>query len=113
MKRIYLKGLGLFIVTALSIFSISYFKNSQIMNHLDQEKECIAREESFQGKIANRLDCDQIHDFVNFINEALIACQIPGAAIGIVQDGKIILEQGFGVRNLDTQEKTTSETLFR
>ncbi len=39
-------------------------------------------------------------------------CNVPGAAIGIVQDGAIIYEQEFGVRNLGKQEKVTPQTLF-
>jgi CubicO group peptidase (beta-lactamase class C family) len=37
----------------------------------------------------------------------------PGAAIGIVQDGRLIYAHGFGTRNLETGEPVTDQTLFR
>jgi CubicO group peptidase (beta-lactamase class C family) len=38
---------------------------------------------------------------------------VPGAAVAIVQDGEIVYVQGFGVRNLETGEPVTPETVFR
>ncbi|MBP6870348.1 beta-lactamase family protein [Candidatus Babeliales bacterium] len=69
-------------------------------------------EESFAGKQAHELDELRLQEFIDFVEQARVACHIPGAAIAIVQDGKIILEQGFGVKNLDNQQLVTPETLF-
>ena len=41
-----------------------------------------------------------LQEIVAFIEAARQECKVPGAAVGIVQDGKIIFEQGFGVRTL-------------
>jgi len=37
----------------------------------------------------------------------------PGAAIGIVQDGRLVYSHGFGTRNLETGDPVTGQTLFR
>lgn len=37
---------------------------------------------------------------------------VPGIAVAIVKDGKIIHEKGYGVRSLDTKEKVDAHTLF-
>ena len=68
--------------------------------------------ESFVGKTAHKLDKKRIQEFVEFIESARKEFKIPGVAIGIVQDGNIIFEHGFGVRRLGSKEVVTPETLF-
>ena len=43
---------------------------------------------------------------------ALSLFQVPGLAIGIVKDGKLIYSKGFGVRSLKTGQPVTPTTLF-
>jgi CubicO group peptidase (beta-lactamase class C family) len=43
----------------------------------------------------------------------LDATKTPGAAIGIVRDGRLIYANGFGTSNIETGAPVTSETLFR
>ncbi|TMI74860.1 MAG: serine hydrolase [Bacteroidetes bacterium] len=43
---------------------------------------------------------------------ALKAFDVPGIAVGIIKDGKIVLAKGYGVRSLNTQQKTDENTLF-
>ena len=38
--------------------------------------------------------------------------QVPGLAVGIIKDGKLIYSKGFGMRSLHTQQPVTSKTLF-
>jgi CubicO group peptidase (beta-lactamase class C family) len=45
--------------------------------------------------------------------EELGATKTPGAAIGIVRDGRLIYANGFGTSNIETGAPVTSETLFR
>jgi CubicO group peptidase (beta-lactamase class C family) len=42
----------------------------------------------------------------------LVAFKVPGLAIGIIKDGKLIYSKGFGVNSLISKEKTNSKTLF-
>ena len=48
----------------------------------------------------------------NFINEAIVKWQIPGAAVCIVKDGKIVMMKGYGVKELGKPDKTDENTLF-
>lgn len=38
--------------------------------------------------------------------------QVPGLAIGIIKDGKLIYSKGFGMRSLQTQQPVNPQTLF-
>ncbi len=69
-------------------------------------------EESFAHKKIHTLRTAELKEFMAFVEEARVRCEIPGVALGIVQDGKIICEQGFGVRTHGKPEKVTPETLF-
>lgn len=47
------------------------------------------------------------------VKQELESTATPGAAIGIVKDGRLVYAEGFGTRNLETHEPVTAETLFR
>ena len=42
----------------------------------------------------------------------MAANEIPGVAVGIIQDNALVYENGFGVRNLDTSEPMTSRSVM-
>jgi CubicO group peptidase (beta-lactamase class C family) len=44
---------------------------------------------------------------------ALAEYEVPGAAIALVQDGRLVLAEGFGVRDLSTGAPTTADTVFQ
>ena len=46
-------------------------------------------------------------------NRAMSEFDVPGMAIGIVKDEKILLAKGYGVREIGKPEKVDSETLFK
>lgn len=46
------------------------------------------------------------------MNRALEALRIPGMAIGVVVDGKVIFTKGYGVRNFSDPSPVTENTLF-
>jgi CubicO group peptidase (beta-lactamase class C family) len=48
----------------------------------------------------------------NYINKALTDWRIPGAAVCIVKDGKIILLKGYGIKELGLPNKVDVNTLF-
>lgn len=48
----------------------------------------------------------------NYINRALTNWRIPGAAVCIVKDGRIILRKGYGIKELGQNAKTDENTLF-
>lgn len=48
----------------------------------------------------------------NYVNRALEQWQIPGAALLIVKDGKIIVAKGYGIKELGANDKVDEKTMF-
>ena len=48
----------------------------------------------------------------NLAERSMKAFDVPGIAVGIIKDGKIIHAKGYGVRSLNTQKQTDENTLF-
>ena len=68
--------------------------------------------ETFAGKQAHALDRARIDILTRFIENARIAFDVPGVAIGIVQHGKVVFAGGFGVRELGKPDPVDAESLF-
>jgi len=51
-------------------------------------------------------------DLDNYINKGLKDWNLPGLAIAIVKDGKVVVMKGYGVRNVKTNEPVDENTLF-
>ncbi|MGI2903871.1 serine hydrolase domain-containing protein [Tolypothrix sp. VBCCA 56010] len=58
------------------------------------------------------LSAQQLEDFKKKFEERMQFYMVPGAALGIVQNGQVLVSQGFGVRNLATKDPVTPKTLF-
>jgi len=54
----------------------------------------------------------KIQNIRDFIREKLSEWHTPGLAVAIVQNGEVILSEGFGYRDLEGQLPVTTETLF-
>ncbi|MBK0380255.1 serine hydrolase [Mucilaginibacter segetis] len=48
----------------------------------------------------------------NYINRALTNWRIPGAAVCIVKDNKVVMMKGYGIKELGIQNKVDENTLF-
>ncbi len=46
------------------------------------------------------------------VEKTLTTFDVPGIAVAVVKDGKVIHAKGYGVRSLNTKEKVTENTLF-
>jgi CubicO group peptidase (beta-lactamase class C family) len=46
------------------------------------------------------------------VNKTLTAFNVPGIAVAIIKDGKVILAKGYGVKSIETKEKVDANTLF-
>lgn len=68
--------------------------------------------ESFAGRKANSLDEARIAELSRFIEQGQKVTGVPGVALGLVQDGKVIFADGFGVKELGGPEKPDGDTLF-
>ena len=68
--------------------------------------------ESFVGKKAAALDAARLAKLSAFTENAMRELKVPGVAVGIIQDGKVVFADGFGVRELGKPEKPDANTLF-
>jgi CubicO group peptidase (beta-lactamase class C family) len=68
--------------------------------------------ESFAGKKANTLDAARLAELGRFIEAGQKELKIPGVALGIVQDGKVVFSGGYGVRELGKPEKVDGDTMM-
>lgn len=69
-------------------------------------------EENLAGRKPQPLDAARAAKFLAFAEEARQLVKVPGAAIAVIQDGRIVLEKGLGVRELEKAEPVTPSTLF-
>jgi len=51
-------------------------------------------------------------DFDEYVKRTMADWKVPGAAIVIVKDGKVILSKGYGLRDVKNNLRVTEETLF-
>jgi CubicO group peptidase (beta-lactamase class C family) len=68
--------------------------------------------ESFADKKANTLNQARIAELGRFIEQGQRETEVPGVALGLVQDGKVIFVDGFGVKELGGRAKPDGDTLF-
>jgi CubicO group peptidase (beta-lactamase class C family) len=53
-----------------------------------------------------------IKEFDAYVEKSRKQYQVPGLAITVVKDGKVLLKKGYGVRQLDKPEAVNDQTLF-
>ena len=53
-----------------------------------------------------------LDDFDAYIQKVLADWKVPGAAIVIVKDGKVVLSEGYGLRDVENNLPVTEQTLF-
>jgi len=58
---------------------------------------------------AHELDLEA---FAKYATESFAAYEVPGAAVTIVKDGRVVLTQGFGIRTLGDPTPVDADTLF-
>jgi CubicO group peptidase (beta-lactamase class C family) len=68
--------------------------------------------ESFAGKTPHAIDAERLKQITDFVEQGRDALNLPGVAISLVQDGKVVFEGGFGVREMGKPAKVDAETLF-
>ncbi|HEX8777524.1 MAG TPA: serine hydrolase domain-containing protein, partial [Rhodanobacter sp.] len=54
----------------------------------------------------------QLQDFDAYMADTLKTFKVPGIAVAIVKDGKVVLAKGYGVRELGKPDKVDADTLF-
>lgn len=68
--------------------------------------------ETFAGRTAHRLDDARIGQLISLIETARREYAIPGVALGVIQDGRIVFAGGFGVREAGRPDPVDEHTLF-
>jgi CubicO group peptidase (beta-lactamase class C family) len=68
--------------------------------------------ESFAGRKANPLDTARIEQMKSFAQSAMQQLGVPGAAIALIDGGKVVYEGGLGVRELGKSDSVDENTLF-
>jgi CubicO group peptidase (beta-lactamase class C family) len=68
--------------------------------------------ETFAGRTARPLDEVGIKELGAFIERGRAALGVPGVAIGLIQNGKVVFEGGFGARELGKKTPVDAGTLF-
>jgi CubicO group peptidase (beta-lactamase class C family) len=68
--------------------------------------------ESFAGRKAHRLDQARIAELGKFVEQSMRSTKVPGVAVGLLQDGKVVFAGGFGTRELGGSAKVDAGTLF-
>src|SRR6185369_1288024 len=76
------------------LFFASLFSSLQVFSQTD----------SIPSFIKDSLD--------NYVHRALTDWQIPGAAVCVIKNGKVVVMKGYGVRDYDSKEKVDENTLF-
>lgn len=54
----------------------------------------------------------QLQDFDAYVDRTRSQFDVPGIAVAIVKDGQVVLERGYGLRELGKPEKVDARTLF-
>lgn len=54
----------------------------------------------------------QLQDFDAYMARVLAQFDVPGVAVAVVKDGKVVLARGYGVRELGKPDKVDADTLF-
>jgi CubicO group peptidase (beta-lactamase class C family) len=68
--------------------------------------------ESFAGKKANTLDAARLAALRTFVETSMKLTGVPGVSVGLYQDGRVVLAEGFGVRELGKPAKVDADTRY-
>jgi CubicO group peptidase (beta-lactamase class C family) len=68
--------------------------------------------ETFAGKAVHKLDAARLAELGTFVETGMKELRIPGVAVGIVQDGKVVFAGGFGVKELGNPAPVDGDTDF-
>lgn len=68
--------------------------------------------ESFAGRTAHKFDEARLQEIAGFIEKMRRDFEVPGVSIGIVEDGKVVMSRGFGVRELGKPEAVDGDTRY-
>jgi CubicO group peptidase (beta-lactamase class C family) len=68
--------------------------------------------ETFAEKKAHPLDAERIAVLMEFVQSVMQQFDIPGVGLGLIDDGKVVFQGGFGVKTLGKPDPVDADTLF-
>jgi CubicO group peptidase (beta-lactamase class C family) len=68
--------------------------------------------ETFAGKKAKPLDAERVKAITAAVDKARALAAIPGVALSLVQDGRVLYEGGLGVREMGKPARVDAKSLF-
>jgi CubicO group peptidase (beta-lactamase class C family) len=87
-------------------------RGAQIALIIDSLRPKGYQRESFAGRKANPLDAPRIGELTAFFEGAMKKLGVPGASLALIDQGRVVFEGGFGVRELGKPAKVDANTLF-
>lgn len=87
-------------------------RGAQVGTILSTFKAKGVKQESFAGKPAHDLDAARLALLDAFMQHALDVARVPGAALAVVQHGKLVFERGYGVTTVAGNDPVRPDTLF-
>jgi CubicO group peptidase (beta-lactamase class C family) len=110
--RAYRRGKAWTVVLADVDQAIAEKRASQVGKLYQRLQPAGYTRETFAGRTAHKLDAARLQQVADFVESMRKDYEVPGVAVGIVQDGKVVLSQGFGVRELGKPDKVSGDTRF-
>lgn len=108
-----LDGGGQWTVVLLDAAAAAFDKRqAQAMLVVDRLLPKGKQRESFAGRKTAVLDEARLEQLRVFVREAQGALGVPGVSLGIVQDGRVVMSEGFGVRELGKPATVDGDTLY-
>jgi CubicO group peptidase (beta-lactamase class C family) len=68
--------------------------------------------ETFAGRKAHPLDAARLAELRRFVETSMRLTGVPGVSLGIYQGGRVVLAEGFGVRELGKPDKPDADTKY-
>jgi CubicO group peptidase (beta-lactamase class C family) len=106
------KGRTYYVTLVDGAVSAAERRGAQLNIALGSLEVAARTEENLAGRRAHALDPARMEKLLAFAEEARKQTNVPGVALAVVQDGRIVLEKGLGVRQLGSTEPVTPSTLF-
>lgn len=108
----YRRGKAWTVVLADVDQAIAEKRSSQVVKLYQRLQPAGYTRETFAGRTAHKLDAGRLQQVSDFVEKMRKDFDVPGVAVGIVQDGKVLLSQGFGMRELGKHDAVTGDTRF-
>ncbi len=55
---------------------------------------------------------NRLEGFSDFVEKLMVEWKVPGLAVGVIKDGKVIYKKGFGYRDVEKKLPVTTKTIF-